>query len=250
MGLYASTNQEEGEYEEDSLLEGTNYIYGRKEVTFGANQAHQGPSMYDSAKKTTIVQVNAGDRAFFNSPMKGVPTYDPTHVQPGLVASALPKSILKDSGRGFFNSPMKGVATLPQPESSRTAFEVDKDVSDGLLDDSIESKPVEEKKKRNTKENKNINLKRKTPESKESVVTNSPAKNSPAGKKRKLTKNSFMSEAKQIEFKIDDDTYYVDPFAASAKDLGWTQTGTHHTQVGERKLNVTWELTMTVEEEI
>jgi len=248
MGLYASTNQEpEGENEEESLLEGTNYVYGRKEVSFGENQAHQGPSMYDSAKKTTSIQLNAGDRAFFNSPMKGVPTYDPTHVQP---ASALPKSILKD-GRGFFNSPMKGVATLPQPESSRTAFDVNNEgVSDGLFEDSIETKPVEEKKKRNTKENKNINLKRKAPELKESAVANSPAKNSPAGKKRKLTKNSFLSEAKQIEIKIDEDIYYVDPFAASAKDLGWAQSGTHHTQVGDRQLNVKWELTMTVEEEI
>jgi hypothetical protein len=249
MGLYASTNQEQdGENEEESLLEGTNYVYGRKqEVTFGANQAHQGPSMYDSAKKTAV-QLNAGDRAFFNSPMKGVPTYDPTQVQP---ASALPKSILKDSGRGFFNSPMKGVATLPQPDSSRTAFDVDREgVSDGLFEESIETKPVEEKKKRNTKENKNINLKRKTPELKESTVTNSPAKNSPAGKKRKLTKTGFLSEAKQIEIKIDEDTYYVDPFAASAKDLGWMQSGTHLTQVGDRQLNVKWELTMTIEEEI
>jgi len=249
MGLYASTIQENEETEGESLLEGTNYVYGpgsnRKEVSFGANQAHQGPSMYD-AKRTSFVQVDSGDRGFFNSPMKGVPTYDPT--QPTL-QSALPKPILK-ADRAFFNSPMKGVTTLPQPESTRTEFDMDRDgVSDVMFEDSMETKPVEEKKKRNTKENKNINLKRKMPELKESAIANSPAKNSPAGKRRKLTKNSFMSEAKKIQFKIDDDIYYVDPFAES-KELGWSQSGNHHTQVGDRKLNVSWELTMTVVEEI
>jgi len=194
MGLYASTIAQENETEGESLLEGTNYVYGaKKEVSFGANQAHQGPSMYDT-KRNSFVQVNSGDRGFFNSPMKGVPTYDPT--QPA-AQSALPKPILK-ADRAFFNSPMKGVTTLPQPESTRTEFDMDRDgVSDGMFEDSMETKPVEEKKKRNTKENKNINLKRKMPELKESAIANSPAKNSPAGKRRKLTKNSFMSEAKK-----------------------------------------------------
>lgn len=78
--------------------------------------------MYDS-KSVAMAHLNKGERGFFNSPMKGVPTFDPTQhtttqsTTTGQSTSVVPKPILRGADRGFFNSPMKGVPTL-QPVCS------------------------------------------------------------------------------------------------------------------------------------